>query len=262
VTALRDTDDNITGFMGIAKDISDHIEVQQALKKSEQKLAMHFQQSPVAVLEWNLKFEITNWNPSAKSIFGYSLEEAIGSHAAGLLVPLSARSEVNRVMTELLTQAGGTHNINENITKNDKTIIYEWFNTPLVDNYGDVVGVASIAQDISDRFNAEKALQENEKKYRTVVDNVKEVIFQTDATGLWTFLNPAWTEITEFSIDQSLGTNFLDYIHPQDRQQNLEIFQLLIQRQQEYYRHEVRYLTNYGGYRWIEVYACPKLGHQ
>jgi len=122
VTALRDTDDNITGFMGIAKDISDHIEVQQALKKSEQKLAMHFQQSPVAVLEWNLKFEITNWNPSAKSIFGYSLEEAIGSHAAGLLVPLSARSEVNRVMTELLTQAGGTHNINENITKMAKQL--------------------------------------------------------------------------------------------------------------------------------------------
>lgn len=240
--------------MGIAKDISDHIEVQQALKKSEQKLAMHFQH-PIAVLEWNLKFEITNWNRSAESIFGYSLEEAIGSHAAGLLVPLSARSEVDRVMT-LLTQAGGTHNINENITKNGKTIICEWFNTLLIDNYGNVVGVASIAQDISDRFNAEKALQENEKKYRTVVDNVKEVIFQTDATRLWTFLNPAWTEITEFTIDQSLGTNFLDYIHPQDCQQNLEIFQLLIQRQQEYYRHEVRYLTNYGGYRWIEVYGC------
>ena len=255
VTALRDTDDNITGFIWIAKDISDRIQAQQALKKSEQKLAMHFAQTPVAVLEWNLEFEITNWNRSAESIFGYSLEEAIGSHAAGLLVPLSARSEVDRVMTELLTQVGGTHNINENITKNGKTIICEWFNTPLVDKYGKVVGVASIAQDISDRFNAEKALQENEKKYRTVVDNVKEVIFQTDAIGLWTFLNPAWTEITEFSIAQSLGTNFLDYIHPQDRQQNLEIFQLLIQRQQEYCRHEVRYLTNYGGYRWVEVYA-------
>lgn len=70
----------------------------------------------------------------------------------------------------------------------------------LVNNYGDVVGVASIAQDISDRFNAEKALQENEKKYRRVVDNLKKVIFQTDATGLWTFLNPAWTEITEFTL--------------------------------------------------------------
>ncbi len=255
VTALRDTYDNITGFIGIAKDISDRILVQEALKKSEQKLALHFAQTPVAVVEWNLNFEITNWNRAAESIFGYSFAEAIGRHPAGLLVPKSATSEIDRVMTELLNQAGGTYNINENITKDGKTIICEWFNTPLVDNYGDVVGVASIAQNISDRFIAEKALYESEQKYRSVVNNVKEVIFQTDATGLWTFLNPAWTEITEFTIDQSLGTNFLDYIYERDRLQNLASFQLLIQRQQEFCRYETRYLTKYGGYRWIEVYA-------
>lgn len=259
VTALRDTYDNITGFISIAKDISDRILVQEALKKSEQKLALHFQQTPVAVVEWNLNFEITNWNRSAETIFGYTATEAIGNHAAGLLVPLSARSDVDQVMNQLLRQAGGTHNINENITKDGKTIICEWFNTPLVDSYGDVVGVASIAQDISDRFIAEKALHESEKKYRTVVDNVKEVVFQTDATGLWTFLNPAWTEITEFTIDQSLGTTFLDYIHERDRAYNLELFQLLIQGKKEYCRHEVRYLTKYGGYRWIEVYVCLTL---
>jgi PAS domain S-box-containing protein len=259
VTALHDSYDNITGFIGIAKDISDRIRAQEALQKSEQKLAMHFQQTPVAVVEWDLNFEITNWNRSAENIFGYRAEEAIGRHAAGLLVPQSARSDVNRVMTELLSQVGGTHNINENITKNGETIVCEWFNTPLVDSHGDVVGVASLAQDISDRFLAQKALYESEQKYRSVVDNVKEVIFQTDSTGLWTFLNPAWTEITEFTIDESLDTDFLDYIHPGDRQQNLKSFQLLIQRQQDYCRYETRYLTRYGGYRWIEVYACLTL---
>ncbi len=259
VTALQDDHDNITGFIGIAKDISDRLKVIEALKKSEQKLALHFQQTPVAVVEWDLNFEITNWNRAAENLFDYRPEEAMGCHAAGLLVPESARSEVDRVMTELLTQTGGSHFINENVTKNGETIICEWFNTPLVDNYGDVVGVASLAQDISDRFRTERALQESEKKYRTVVDNIKEVIFQTDATGLWTFLNPAWTEITEFTIDQSLGTNFLDYIHESDRQENLELFQLLIQGKKQYCRHEVRYLTKYGGYRWIEVYACLTL---
>ncbi|WP_009634587.1 PAS domain S-box protein [Synechocystis sp. PCC 7509] len=262
VTALRDRYDNIIGFIGIAKDISDRIQVQEALKKSEQKLAMHFEQTPVAILEWDLNFNITNWNRAAENIFGYYPQEAIGCHATGLLVPEAARSDVERVMTELLTQAGGAHHINENITKDGKTIVCEWFNTPLVDSNGDVVGVASLAQDISDRFNAEKALQESEKNYRSVVDNVKEVIFQTDAMGLWTFLNPAWTEITEFTIDESLGTNFLDYIHESDRQQNLEFFLYLLQRQQQYCRHEVRYLTKYGGYRWIEVYARLTLDEQ
>ena len=259
VTALHDSYDNITGFISIAKDISDRIRVQEALQKSEQKLAMHFQQTPVAVVEWDLSFEITNWNRAAENIFGYRAEEAIGRHAAGLLVPQSTRSDVNRVLTELLSQVGGTHNINENITKNGKTIICEWFNTPLIDSQGDVVGVASIAQDISDRFLAQKALHDSEQKYRSVVDNVKEVIFQTDNTGLWTFLNPAWTEITEFSVNESLDTDFLEYIHPSDRQQNLKSFQLLIHQQQDYCRYETRYLTKYGGYRWIEVYACLNL---
>lgn len=183
LVTLQESIGNITGFIKIAKNISDRVLVAEALKKSEQKLAMHFQQTPVAVLEWDLNFEITNWNRSAQNIFGYHPQESISRHAAGLLVPESARRDVDRVMTELLGQAGGTRHINENITKNGKTIICEWFNTPLVDSSGDVIGVASLAQDISDYFLGEKALQESEQKYRTVVGNIKEVIFQTDVTG-------------------------------------------------------------------------------
>lgn len=104
-----------------------------------------------------------------------------------------------------------------------------------------------------------KGLRENEKKYKLIVDNVKEVFFQTDVAGLWTFLNRAWTEITGFSIEESIGTNFLNYIHPDDRQHNLELFQPLINREKDYCRHEIRYLTKNGGYRWIEVHASLTL---
>jgi PAS domain S-box-containing protein len=104
-------------------------------------------------------------------------------------------------------------------------------------------------------LQAEAALQEREKRYRSVVDNLKEVIFQTDAVGLWTFLNPAWTEITGFTLEESIGTNFLNYVHPDDRQRNLELFQPLIKRQKEYCRHEIRYLTKDSRFRWIEVFA-------
>lgn len=99
------------------------------------------------------------------------------------------------------------------------------------------------------------ALIVSEERYRSVVDNIKEVIFQTDAEGLWTLLNPAWTEITGFTVNESLGTLFLDYVHPDDRQRNNELFEPLILRKKEYCRHEVRYLCKNGGFRWIEVYA-------
>lgn len=115
--------------------------------------------------------------------------------------------------------------------------------------------VAQLQAEIEQRQQVEAALREREEQYRSVVDNVREVIFQTDAQGYWLFLNPAWSEITGFAIADSLGTLFLDYIHPDDRQRNLELFQPLIEREKEYCRHEVRYLTHDGSYRWIEVFA-------
>ena len=106
-----------------------------------------------------------------------------------------------------------------------------------------------------ERQQMREALRISKEQYRCVVDNLKEVIFQTDTEGNWTFLNLAWTEITGFSMSKSLGTSFLNYIHPNDRKRNLEDFRRLIEGKKDYYRHEIRYLTKLGGFRWIEVRA-------
>ncbi|HEY9638051.1 MAG TPA: ATP-binding protein [Coleofasciculaceae cyanobacterium] len=107
--------------------------------------------------------------------------------------------------------------------------------------------------------SAEKALRESEKKYRSVVENVKEVIFQTDATGSWTFLNPAWTNLTGFTVEESLGTNFLNYVHCDDQQRQQQLWQSLIRDQKGSCRYEMRYLTKAGECRWIEVHGHPTL---
>lgn len=110
-----------------------------------------------------------------------------------------------------------------------------------------------LQQEIKGREGVEEALRESENKYRSVVNVVKEVIFQTDAAGLWTFLNPAWTEITGFSVEESIGTNFLNYVHPDDCQRCLQEFFSLSSGQKQYSQYEVRYLTKDGECRWIEV---------
>ncbi len=63
-------------------------------------------------------------------------------------------------------------------------------------------------------------LRESELRYRGVVDHVREVVFQTDAAGRWTFLNPAWSELTGFSAAESIGEPFAAFVHPDDRQLN------------------------------------------
>ena len=98
-------------------------------------------------------------------------------------------------------------------------------------------------------------LKESEARYASVVNHIKEVVFQTDAVGLWTFLNPSWTEVTGFTVEESLGQSFLNYVYPEDRSRNQARFIPLIERKKEDCRHEVRYIHRDGGYRWIEVFA-------
>jgi diguanylate cyclase (GGDEF)-like protein/PAS domain S-box-containing protein len=92
-------------------------------------------------------------------------------------------------------------------------------------------------------------------RLHSIIDNVKSVVFQTDAQGCWTFLNRAWTEITGHAVADCLGRLFLDYVHPDDRAGNQAAFEPLIARRKEHCRHQVRYLTVDGRSRWIEVYA-------
>jgi len=122
--------------------------------------------------------------------------------------------------------------------------------------------MGSVANGIAmcvERKRSAEALGASEFKYRSVVENIKEVIFQVDEAGLWTFLNPAWTQITGFKVKDTLGTPFADYVHPDDRERHRELFEQLIERRKSYCRDETRYLAQDGTFRWVEVYAQPNL---
>lgn len=114
---------------------------------------------------------------------------------------------------------------------------------------------AEAQRELQERRRLLQELGKSEQKYRSVVEQVREVIFQTDITGRWTFLNRAWTDITGYSISESLGGHFLAHCHPDDLRQNLELFRPLLQQQVDSCRHEVRYLTQSGQIRWLEIAA-------
>ena len=109
--------------------------------------------------------------------------------------------------------------------------------------------------EISERAAIEDALRDSERNYRSVVMNVKEVLFRTDTLGSWTFLNPAWQAITGFSIDESLRQPFIEYVVAEDRPIALEGFVDVIERKRDYFEHELRYRTKDGGFRWVDVHV-------
>lgn len=101
----------------------------------------------------------------------------------------------------------------------------------------------------------EQIQQKRLKEYKVLLDHLREVVFQTDALGNWVFLNRAWTEISGFTLNESLGKCFLNYVHPADRQRNAEVFQPVVEGKQRYCRHEVRFTTKTGQVCWVDMHA-------
>jgi len=117
---------------------------------------LQFIQAPLGIIEWDTEFRAIRWNPAAERIFGYRQSEAIGKTAIELIVPHSAKSLVSEIWKKLLASKGSTRNTNENIRKDGKIILCNWFNTPLINEYGKVIGVSSFVEDITENVKSQK----------------------------------------------------------------------------------------------------------
>jgi diguanylate cyclase (GGDEF)-like protein/PAS domain S-box-containing protein len=95
---------------------------------------------------------------------------------------------------------------------------------------------------------------------RDLLDRLGAVVFKTDAEGNWTYVNRAWTEITGFSFEETIGTNFLEYVHPEEREHTLSLFMAVVEGGASECHHETRYRTRSGAYRWLELRASLLFG--
>lgn len=129
-----------------------------ALRESQQRLSVLVQNTPLGVVVWNAQLKFLEWNKSAERILGFTEVEAVGK-SIRLIIPESAWPQVERVVQSLFAHTGGERSTNENRTQDGRTIICNWYNTPLVDAAGRVVAVASLVDDITSRVQAEDELK-------------------------------------------------------------------------------------------------------
>ncbi|MFC4436651.1 MULTISPECIES: PAS domain S-box protein [Natrialbaceae] len=154
------------------------------------QLELLVEQSPLAIIEWNLEFEAISWNPAATELFGYTRREALGRSALDLIVADSERSDAASHWQNLVDTGSGrgpSRNVSRNVRKDGSVITCEWFNTPLVDDSGAIVSVLSFGQDVTDeleRANALEALQEttHDLMRAASVDEIAEIVIDAAET--------------------------------------------------------------------------------
>ncbi|MBW0145688.1 PAS domain S-box protein [Sphingomicrobium clamense] len=103
----------------------------------------------------------------------------------------------------------------------------------------------------SDR--AKEDLAEKTDFRNTILDNVHDIVFRTDASGRWTYLNPAWQRLTGFSVAESLGWSTTRLLHAEDRAHAAALYPKIASGEVDRTIMNQRYRDARGEERFIEV---------
>jgi PAS domain S-box-containing protein len=115
--------------------------------------------------------------------------------------------------------------------------------------------LATVIRDVSEQRAQQEQLRLSEHRLRQVIEHVADVLFEQDLDGRFTFLNPAWCDATGFTLDESLGRHFVDFLHPDDATATRDAFQALLNDGTVPAIQPMRYLTRDGQFRWMEARA-------
>jgi len=167
MTFLRGPDEMPIGILGFSRDISDKKAARDALKSSEAQYQLLFNSIHEAVCSIDLDYRLTSISPSMEKYLGYKKEEFIGKPLYDLKIMPEKYIEkgISRVTRALRGEILESDEY-QFITKDGRTVFAEVSGAPIIGN-GKVVGMISVARDITDRkrVDAEKAELEAQNRH-------------------------------------------------------------------------------------------------
>ncbi|AEI52002.1 PAS domain S-box protein [Runella slithyformis] len=256
VTKVFNRTGGCLGFVNYLFDISELKQTQAGLFKANERLTLATQAGKVGIWEFNTLTKEYTWDEETYKIHGVSPKEPAAltmSYFLSLVHPqdrdyiLSKSKEVDEKEFDLEPIR---------IIRPDGKLRYiKYSGRRLYNNQATLADVIGVVMDVTDRHLAQLALTQSEKMYRFLVNNLKAAIFEMDLQGNLIYLNSFWKEMTGFETEPALGTNCMEFIHPEDRPINSERFSSLMSRKTTEVRHEIRHRTQDGGYRWVELFA-------
>ncbi|GAB4020136.1 hypothetical protein GCM10028808_60270 [Spirosoma migulaei] len=256
-SGLYNDQGKLIGFVDLATDISTLKAIEQELKQANQRIQLATLAGKLGIWEWNLGTNELVLDTNFFTLFGMAkkLEGNRMSDFERLVHPDDLPLLYQHIQQAIKEQTPLDVEFRVILPKS-KSIHYVKADGLVLQNEpGRTDRIIGVIRDQTATKRADQALKESETQYRSLVNHLKEVVFQIDTEGHWIYLNPAWQEVMGFGVSESLGKPFLDFVFPDDRAHNQELCELLLARKKKYCEHVIRYIHKDGGYRWIEVFA-------
>jgi PAS domain S-box-containing protein len=228
-------------------------------KQAEEARFRHtaiLQSSADAIISLNLDYAITGWNVGAQRMYGYTEEEVLGrpiftiipgnldQEVQGLLEQVKAGKEIEHLETARLSKEGSRVDVSVTMV-------------PLRDWTGKIVGISSIARDITLGKQAEMALRESEERFRLVANTAPVMIWMAGTDKLYNYFNLPWLNFTGRSLRAEIGHGWTEGVHPEDLAACIETYDRAFLVRQSFDR-EYRLRRHDGEYRWVFDLGVPR----
>lgn len=163
----------IVGGICMVEDITQEFKAREALAKNEEKFRMLAENSVDSIFELDLEGFHQYVSSATTKIFGYTVEETIGSHFSRYL-PETKLQEAYEVFGKVLCGESIRSYESEAIRKDGRTIIAEFSIAPIRKN-GQIIGFQGLTRDVTARKTAENALKESHAKLHQLTKYLQTV---------------------------------------------------------------------------------------
>jgi len=180
--------------------------------------------------------------------------EVVGKTDADLFPPELAQSYRNDDL--MVIQSRQRKRVEEPLITADGS--FHWIDTiktPIYDAQDEILGVAGIAIDLTERRRAELALRESEARYRRIVETANEGIWIIDTDSQTSFVNPKMAEMLGYGADEMLGRSLFDFMDDEGRAIALQ--HLENRRQGLYEQHDLKFQHKDGHDVWTIISTNP-----
>jgi PAS domain S-box-containing protein len=187
---IRDEKQVPVGILGLTRDITERKLVEEELKESENRYRLSFENVTDVIYIIDTNLNIISMSPSVERILGYKPEDFIG-HPVSDLGNILAPESFNQAVADVVPVLKGKTipvKVYEFIAKNGTIKYGEVSGSPIM-REGRVIGIISVARDITERELADEALRALTSRQDAILAAVPEIIIEVNNNMVYTWAN-------------------------------------------------------------------------
>lgn len=203
-------------MLSVTKDITDRKRAEAAIRASQKKYQDLVESANSIILRIDLSGRIVFLNRYGQQFFGYEESEIIGRNVIGTLI--WERPESHQIWQQWIDQMcqSPEHYQDaelENIRSNGQKVWVKWSNKAIVNDEDELAEILAVGFDITDRKQAEAALQEKEQYLRLILDNIPQQVFWKDTNLQFLGCNQNWAKAAQLnSPEEIIGKTDYDLV--------------------------------------------------